>query len=472
MISHRRFAVGGILRSEVSIAREGVGRLTVTETDAEPKIAGPDNLRTNQTLVGCLVKYGLSDTAADGTDNEKAREFFTGQAVAAEKTADLIMELLAAQPGPVQDDRWCSACFAKTSHERRERRWGLAMAYLCQSCGSPTTPCVVPACDAFAVLTPTGPGIRHYCAAHRHEIPSFAKLQEKLGDITQYKEWLEFEAFDALRLEKFLAVLPAMAIGSLVGGAMAAHAVNAYTRADKSFAIEPIRDGQGAPILLANGYLSQNMAGWGPWQRLVDERYPHNPVLRVHWGAGELRDVSLMFGSPGAAPAAEFAAEAAALAAKTGRGIGAVIGAATNSWWVAKHRADMTGALLADLIARTATDRFILVGHSLGARVMATAATILATRPGERRLETVHLTGNASTQGPEWTNVGAGVSGDVWNYYSANDGVLTILYKTAELGARAVGAYGFDIGVDKVHDVDVSDPVQQHHDYYDTISLR
>jgi len=471
MISHKRFASGGDLRSEVSIARDGVGRLTVTQTDAEPEIVGPDILRTNQTLVACLVKYGLSDTAADGTDNEKAREFFAKEAADAQTTADFIMELLTAPAGPVLPDRWCSACFTKAGHERRERR-GLAMGYLCQHCGSPTTPCSWPGCDAFAVLPPTGFGIRYYCAAHRHEIPGFAKLEKKLGDITEYEEWLDFESVDALRLEKYLAVLPAMAVGSLLGGAMAAHALNAYTRADKSFAIEKIRDGQGAPVLLANGYLSQSMAGWGPWQRLVDARYPHNPVLRVHWGAGELKDVSLMFDNPGARTATEFAADAAALAAKTGHGLGAVIGAATNPWWVAKHRADMTGALLADLIARTKTDRFILVGHSLGARVMATAATILATRPGKPRLETVHLTGNASTQGPQWSNIGASVSGDVWNYHSENDGVLTIVYKTAELGARAVGAYGFDIGADKVHDIDVADQVHQHSDYYSTISLR
>ena len=42
----------------------------------------------------------------------------------------------------------------------------------------------------------------------------------------------------------------------------------------------------------------------------------------------------------------------------------------------------MTGAVLADLIARTDEGPFILVGHSLGARVMVTAAQALGTRPG------------------------------------------------------------------------------------------
>ena len=63
-------------------------------------------------------------------------------------------------------------------------------------------------------------------------------------------------------------------------------------------------------------------------------------------------------------------------------GLGALLLAsdmARNPWSVARSRTAVTGALLAELIARTDDQSFILVGHSLGARVMVTAAQALGT---------------------------------------------------------------------------------------------
>lgn len=55
----------------------------------------------------------------------------------------------------------------------------------------------------------------------------------------------------------------------------------------------------------------------------------------------------------------------------------------------------MPGAALAALIARTIEGPYVLIGHSLGARVMVTAAQTLATQPGPPRVEPMHLLGDA-----------------------------------------------------------------------------
>ncbi len=55
----------------------------------------------------------------------------------------------------------------------------------------------------------------------------------------------------------------------------------------------------------------------------------------------------------------------------------------------------MTGIVLANLVARTDEEAFILIGHSLGARVMVTAAQTLGTRNASPRLDSVHLLGAA-----------------------------------------------------------------------------
>ena len=92
-----------------------------------------------------------------------------------------------------------------------------------------------------------------------------------------------------------------------------------------------------------------------------------------------------------------FAAKANKKAARV-PGLGTILLAndlAKNPWHVAKTRAAMTGAVVADLLARTDQPSFILVGHSLGARVMVTAAQSLGTRQGTPKIETMHLLGAA-----------------------------------------------------------------------------
>lgn len=178
------------------------------------------------------------------------------------------------------------------------------------------------------------------------------------------------------------------ATGTALGGALGASTVSAYTGDDRSFAIELVRPGIGAPVVFATGFLTEGRAGWSDWQRLIDTRYPEAPVYQVHWGAKELKDLTGLLASNGSKAAVRaLLVQGARRGKKTFGlpGIGWVLGAhgvATNPWTVAKTRAAMTGAALAGLIARSVEGPYVLMGHSLGARVMVTAAQALGTRPG------------------------------------------------------------------------------------------
>ena len=88
----------------------------------------------------------------------------------------------------------------------------------------------------------------------------------------------------------------------------------------------------------------------------------------------------------------------------------------------------MTGAVLADLIARTDQGPFVLLGHSLGARVMVSAAQALGTLP-EPRIDSMHLLGAAVGRGADWRTLDKAVAGGVWNYHSSRDQVLRLLYR-------------------------------------------
>ena len=270
------------------------------------------------------------------------------------------------------------------------------------------------------------------------------------------------------------------ATGSALGGILGATTTSAYVSSDKSFKIEKLRDGDGPAVVLASGFLTQGNDGWGPWKPLIDRRYPESTVYRVHWGAKELKSLGVL-ASVGAGKV--LVRKVVAAAGKKGSrsfsslpGIGWVLAAhdvATNPWTVAKNRAGMTGAVLADLIARTTDEGpYVLVGHSLGARVMVHAAQALGTRTDvEPRIDTMHLLGAAVGHRGDWSSLDKAVRGTVWNYWSARDEVLGTVYAIAEIGQKAVGHVGFRSKFPRIRDRNVTRTVSGHSTYFDAVKL-
>lgn len=273
------------------------------------------------------------------------------------------------------------------------------------------------------------------------------------------------------------------AVGAAVGGALGASVANAYLREDKSFRIELLRPGKGGvPVLVANGFLTDGKGEkWGGWKTIVNDRYPDSPVYRVHWGAKELRDFGVLgVGALGKAGGTVAAKAAAATATKAGAKIlGNIVGPAMiaadlakNPWHVAKSRADKTGVIVGDLLARTDVDSYVLIGHSLGARVMVVAAQTLGTKPGGPRIQSAHLLGAAIGAKSNWDGLTAAVDDVVYGYHSTTDNVLKYVYKTAQAGETAAGLAGFEPDSSKLQNVNVSAQVKTHFDYQDNVELR
>jgi pimeloyl-ACP methyl ester carboxylesterase len=269
------------------------------------------------------------------------------------------------------------------------------------------------------------------------------------------------------------------ALGGALGGGLGASVANAYLSEDKSFHIERLQGGEGVPVVVCNGFLSESGTGWGEWQDVVQARFPNSPVYRVHWGAKELKDLGSLFGLAAAKTrGVEAIRKAAFEATKEGaRKLGPLgpvllaLGMAKNPWHVAKERADKTGVIVADLLARTKVNSYVLVGHSLGARAMAVAAQTLATKSDGPRLGSVHLIGAAIGSKSDWSTLTARVDDAVFNYHSSNDKVLKYLYTLAQGGQQAAGSKGFTPPTPKLVNVDVSDVVQRHSDYHSKVTL-
>ncbi len=132
----------------------------------------------------------------------------------------------------------------------------------------------------------------------------------------------------------------------------------------------------------------------------------------------------------------------------------------------------MTGIVLADLVARTDEEAFILIDHSLGAREMVTAARTLGTRNGSPRLDSVHLLGAAVGSKGDWRTLNDAVTGTVWNYYSSRDTVLKTLYRAVQVGQRPAGVSGFKSKFPNIRDRNVSRTVTSHSGHYTGVELR
>ena len=270
------------------------------------------------------------------------------------------------------------------------------------------------------------------------------------------------------------------AVGGSLGGAMGASLTQAYVGEDDSFRIEKLKDGVGPVVIVASGFLTQGKSGWGDWERIVTERYPESPIYRVHWGSRELKDLGAVLGrGAGTASLSVAAKTLAKKASKTAATRANPIGAgmifldlAKNPWWRARDRANKTGAILADLIARTDLDEVILTGHSLGARAMICAAEALGTKPSAPRILDVHLLGAAANSQRDWSDLARAVTGKAWNYHSKSDRVLRFFYSLGEAGQKAAGHEGIASKYAEIVNVDVTKDVEEHSAYAKRLSLR
>ncbi|MBT5579135.1 MAG: DUF726 domain-containing protein [Acidimicrobiaceae bacterium] len=499
-------------------------------------VEGDEALVANQTLVGGLAAFARNEHESRITRQPDRRKLLRKSAQEAE---DLIVSLinLTDDVGDETVAGFCSGCLVSTDHRRIVRRM-VPAAYLCTSCGAATTTCAAPNCEHLARRSTRQVGLARYCAEHRHEIPSFQRLDDTLPSLTDYESWLGFDSRNARRLTTiaggalggallvgpaFFAAAPALggyigawtglsgaaasshglallgggavsagglgvaggtaivtAVGTGLGTGMGASITTAYVGDDDSFGIELVDEGSEPAVVFSSGFLTEQENGWELWERIIRARYPDRAVYRLKWGAKELTDLASLVGrGVGSGKLVLTAAKRATRATKTAGtrlgvlgGLIAGYGVAKNPWSVARTRADMTGAVLADLIARTDATQFVLVGHSLGARMMMEAAQTLGTKNGAPRIEDVHLLGAAIDSKLDLRPLDKAVSGTIYNYWSNNDAVLNKIYRTAQRGERAAGAEGFARRSPVVRNRNVSRLVDSHSAYVDKVTLQ
>jgi len=139
-----------------------------------------------------------------------------------------------------------------------------------------------------------------------------------------------------------------------------------------------------------------------------------------------------------------------------------------NPWHTSMVKASMTGILLADLIARTNNpDGFILMGHSLGSRVIYYLLYALSTK-NTSQVNDVYLLGGAvdrkDTKG--WIEAIKAVKGKIVNCYSNNDSTLKFLYQGANaLSSAPIGLGDIEVADNKIINKNVTSLIGGHMEY-------
>jgi hypothetical protein len=271
------------------------------------------------------------------------------------------------------------------------------------------------------------------------------------------------------------------ATGAALGARDGGFISNGYFGDVEGFHIEQLTEGEGPTIVCINGFLNEgNETASAEWLKSVIRQYRDNPIVHVSWESKRLKQIAEFAGSFSSKQTAWHTAwwagkrglkTAAKRAAPFGWSMTA-LGLASNPWTIACIKAAETGALLADLIARTDRE-YILLGHSLGARVAYFCMEALASK-SEVFIREAHLFGGAIDCGDrseenksnkvDWDSVTTAVTGGIWNYHSDNDGVLKFLYPKGD------HFQGYPIGRNpinhpRVKNIDVTDAVAGHSHY-------
>ncbi len=357
------------------------------------------------------------------------------------------------------------------------------------------------------------------CGVHSGEIPNFDKLGAQLNDIKDYKNIFRKKFINFTRVSNIIgcAMLSAGVVGPMgyfyalanttwyahlfakltgsyymsaatriayitatgvsLGASGGAQVSYAYLSDIKDFAIEKIKEGEGTPVIFINGFLTQKDKNLSDWESQLKILYPKNPWYHVRWESKRLLSLTVPAGKTVVTRHAVI--KVSSFLIKNVRRVSglsllpfACFEAIQNPWHVAMSKAERTGILLADILARSRNEKFILIGHSLGARVIFYALRALGTKE-QTYVDTVHLLGGAVGSGvgdknkKGWKHCKKAVQNNIHNYLSAKDGTLSKLYRIANLNIFRSNPIGISEikGVNGIINHDVTEYVSGHRKY-------
>lgn len=138
--------------------------------------------------------------------------------------------------------------------------------------------------------------------------------------------------------------------------------------------------------------------------------------------------------------------------------------AINNDWHLSVRNSKHAWQFLADILTACGHKEFILVGHSLGARVIHNCLEHITSKNIESNINDVFLLGGAvNSRNKKWENAIRSIKNSAYNYYSKNDGVLKEIYGAVMIDDYPIGLHG--VNLSKFKNIDASKYIKGHTEY-------
>lgn len=289
---------------------------------------------------------------------------------------------------------YCSYCGEHSIHRQEQANLVRRNIYTCDCCGRRTVQCRL--CDEFAKGGEFWDD--ELCSLHDKSHTSFEKPNPN----------------EAFKLSQDDSNAPPFEWGEI--------------------SLKQLASGTKTPIIVIDGFLSENDTNEQDWKTQLNQTHPNHPIYQANWKSQEAKDLYRLF------------QKAIELDIIRSPQLGLIISGLSvfngySLWMKAKIKAESAGLHLANLLKHQNNQQgFILMGHSLGVRVIYHALGQLERLKHTDKINEVHLLGGALGITHSWKKAAKSVQGNIHNYYSKNDDTLKYLYEIIEItGGKAIG---------------------------------
>ncbi|WP_194850706.1 DUF726 domain-containing protein [Nonlabens antarcticus] len=234
------------------------------------------------------------------------------------------------------------------------------------------------------------------------------------------------------------------------------------------FEIIKIKDGKFPAVITINGFLSQGTENSSNWKNSINHLYPENTWHHLEWDSQSIpltkteRRSKRKYKNSNSWIKA-FKVFNILVAPYT---IIPILNqtALNNIWAIALRNSKKCGYLLSEILKATDDKNYILIGHSLGTRVIYHCLMHNIMSKYLQKVIELHLLGGAVGNNYEkWKFITQDFNVTVFNYFSKHDSILKHIYGRFMLNRSTIGLK--PIISKKVINTDTSDIVKSHFHY-------
>lgn len=227
------------------------------------------------------------------------------------------------------------------------------------------------------------------------------------------------------------------------------------------FELVKIKDGKYPAIVCIDGFMSEDDIKISDiWLKNLSKHYGENMVYYVKWEAKNI--VKLIEDNWDKSNFSDNLLKGLFHSVKS------VVTDISDYWDEVNKKAQSGGIALAKEMIKT-DKKYILIGHSLGAKIIFTCMEKLSEANRKDAIESVHFLGGAIDKRENWQKVSKVVNDKIYNYFNEDDFVLKYLYKAGELGRYELLHEPIGISkiceTEKIKNINISNIVSNHNDY-------